>query len=543
MTGVQDAARRDIARFALFLVASVLVSRIWFIVHRAIDVDEFEHAHAVWCVARGQIPYLDFFEHHTPGLYLLFAPVFRLFATDTDPAAAVSWFVFCRFVMLAMTAGSVALVYTLGVMWRDHFTGALAAALVTTSSQFLDTMLELRPDVPALLCVLCALVLGVDAWRADRRRIAAVTFFLSGVALGAALMFTQKYVFAVPGFGAALLVYAVNGQTGGDVRARASRLAWFVLGLAAPIGWAAWWFAAHHALGAFVQFNVAENIRLSASRFSPLPRVLSNVVHAPALLLLGAAGFVEAVQRIRTRRDDSLLLAGTAASLFAGLFFVGRAYQQYFIMFFPHLAVFGAGFAQHLWRTPSLPMRSRLAVGALLLLIPAASLGALLAFIPDRTSGPGAAMIGAFTLAAVLTAAAAWRWLCAQPVRAACTALVALAALSLGNLARRFEPMAPQIVDITYVIQHTRPTDTVLGASTGPGVFRPHAWYYFFNSGPFASDRELADLADAIETARISPQIVVLEDYREQPMPPAVRRYVRQHYRQVRGTMYERLPD
>jgi len=201
-------AERVITRLALMVTAAVLFSRVWFIFHRAMDVDEFEHAHAAWCVARGQLPYVDFFEHHTPWLYLLFAPTFRYFATDTDPAAAVSWFLFARLAMLAMTTVIVLLVYRLAVMSRDHFTGVLAAALITTASQFLDTMLEFRPDVPASLCFLTSLVLAIGASRAGRWNVAAVAFILSGPALGGALMFTQKYVFVLPGFGAALLVYA-----------------------------------------------------------------------------------------------------------------------------------------------------------------------------------------------------------------------------------------------------------------------------------------------------------------------------------------------
>jgi len=102
--------------------------------------------------------------------------------------------------MLAMTAVIVVLVYRLAVVSRDHFTGVLAAELITTASQFLDTMLEFRPDVPVSLCFLTSLVLAIGASRAGRWNVAAVTFILSGLALGGALMFKQKSVFVLPGF-------------------------------------------------------------------------------------------------------------------------------------------------------------------------------------------------------------------------------------------------------------------------------------------------------------------------------------------------------
>jgi len=43
---------------------------------RGIDPDELEHLHAAFCVWRGDLPYRDFFEHHAPALYWLAWPLF-----------------------------------------------------------------------------------------------------------------------------------------------------------------------------------------------------------------------------------------------------------------------------------------------------------------------------------------------------------------------------------------------------------------------------------------------------------------------------------
>lgn len=40
--------------------------------------DNVEHIHATWLVAYGEVPYRDFFQHHNPLLWYLFAPVIRL---------------------------------------------------------------------------------------------------------------------------------------------------------------------------------------------------------------------------------------------------------------------------------------------------------------------------------------------------------------------------------------------------------------------------------------------------------------------------------
>ena len=52
--------------FLLAAIVALLVARIPVILRRAIDNDEFEHAHAAWNVFTGLLPYKDFFEHHTP---------------------------------------------------------------------------------------------------------------------------------------------------------------------------------------------------------------------------------------------------------------------------------------------------------------------------------------------------------------------------------------------------------------------------------------------------------------------------------------------
>lgn len=532
-------SRRAIFRAALLVVGVVLVSRVWFILHRAIDIDEFEHAHATWCVSRGLVPYADFYEHHTPWLYFLFAPLFPRFNTDTDPAAAQALLIACRFVMWAITVACVALVYHLGAFCRDRFTGMLAAALLVTTSQFINVALEFRPDVPALLLFLVSLTAAVRACRAGPRASLA-RFAASGLALGGALMFTQKYLFALPGFGVALLVYIVGDGEIASTRARGARVAVFALGLLTPIALTAWWFAAHQALSAFAYSNVTVNARLNADRFPPLPRLLSNVIHDPALYLFGVGGLVAAVLRARANRDA--VLVATTASLLIGLFAIGRSNDQYYMMFLPLLAVFAAAFAHDTLTAVGrrLPLHRMSPVA--LAIVPAASLVVLLAFTGGRATRQGAIMIAGFAGATLLVAYALWTWRSGRPAAAATLALCSLLAFSAGNLARWFAPNAPQFAELAYVTAHTRPTDTVFGDSPGPGVFRPHAWFYFFLTGPFASDRDGARLVEDLESGRMRPTIVVLGAFAHW-LPSRVPAYVHEHYRLVGVNVFERRSE
>jgi len=235
---------------ALALTAALLLSRLWFVTHRALDLDEFEHAHASWSVSRGLLPYRDFFEHHPPAFYLLAAPLFGDPAVATSVPAAVRALTLARAAMWVLMVVSVAAVYRLSVTVGGRLAGALAVLLLASSSQFLESMLEFRPDVPAVLCLLVVIwaVSGTDDRDASSRR--QVRLFAAGVAFGAALLFTQKAIFAAPGLGLALLV-----------RRRAVPILAFAAGVIAPIAITLWWFARHDALRPLWYYTVVFNGR------------------------------------------------------------------------------------------------------------------------------------------------------------------------------------------------------------------------------------------------------------------------------------------
>lgn len=52
-------------------------------------MDTAEHIHSSWLVSIGKVPYRDFFQHHNPLLWYLFAPVTQLFYRDTAIVYAV----------------------------------------------------------------------------------------------------------------------------------------------------------------------------------------------------------------------------------------------------------------------------------------------------------------------------------------------------------------------------------------------------------------------------------------------------------------------
>jgi len=163
------------------------------IANRTLDPDESQHLHAAWLVAQGQVPFVDFWEHHTPALYYLLAPV--ALALPEGPAI---YFV-ARAAMAVAAAGALAALWRLT---RRLGVGSAMAAIILLALQprFVEHATQVRPDVPALTLWATALA-GVAAWR---ERGGAVRLWGAGLALGLAVTFTPKAL--VGAVGLALVV-------------------------------------------------------------------------------------------------------------------------------------------------------------------------------------------------------------------------------------------------------------------------------------------------------------------------------------------------
>ena len=53
------------------LALGAFVARLPLLRVREFDPDELEHLHGAWCIAKGLLPFRDYFEHHMPGMYYL----------------------------------------------------------------------------------------------------------------------------------------------------------------------------------------------------------------------------------------------------------------------------------------------------------------------------------------------------------------------------------------------------------------------------------------------------------------------------------------
>lgn len=274
---------------ALAATATLLAALLVYSVssQRAFQVDEVEHIHAAFHVAAGRVLYRDVFECHTPGLYLLLAPVIDA----DDPVAS---FFRARMVMLVLLLATIA--FAARVAW--HLRGAQAAWLVATAllvhSTFVERGMEVRPDGPLALAVTGALALATTRLQPVR------IYVLQGLVMGLAFMFTQKSAIATVGFGLVWL--------GAAVKERNWRLVvWPCLAWAVPIVLVTAVFAALGALGPFLERNLLTPLgdttrtRTNTLGFSPAPFLQQEGLRNPAFYAAALAGLAFATSACFTR--------------------------------------------------------------------------------------------------------------------------------------------------------------------------------------------------------------------------------------------------
>jgi 4-amino-4-deoxy-L-arabinose transferase-like glycosyltransferase len=308
-------------------IAALLLARLPLLLVRSFDPDEFEHSHAAWSVFKGLLPYRDFFEHHTPWYYFTLSPFFRWFAVDQSFDSAHRFLLFGRLFSLGFTAISVVLVALVGRLIANRRAGLLAGVFIAAQPIVIRKALEIRPDVAALPFFVGSLwfLLGAmgdpDVARGQDRR----WFLVGGLCLGAAVMYTQKMLFALPGVLLGLALWARQTQAWAS---RALAVVAVLGGVAAP-ALATWMvFALRHGGGQFLYDNFLLNARWGLRSERHLAELLRT---AWPILLLASIGVW------RGLRDPArVLLVCTLVSLAVGVAVVPAAYEQYYL---PPLAI------------------------------------------------------------------------------------------------------------------------------------------------------------------------------------------------------------
>ncbi len=474
--------KRACCTIALLMLVGTFAIRFSLFQTRWLNPDEFEHLHAAWCHSEGLVPYRDFFEHHTPWFYWLLLPLVK--GAHEGPDRAVRAVLLARGLSVALTAAALGAVVCIGALWgrsgasRPQVTeeprafpqpvaasgalaGLVAAAVLAGLPMFLDKSLEIRPDVPAMLLWACALVFLARGIRAyEKGEGLSLSFVVSGLCLGGAIMCTQKLLFAVPGFVLGGLLWVLFGGAA-EERTRRLRCAAFsaAAGLFPPLlTWA--WFAAHRAGYVFVYNNFLLNARWRAAE--PPEPLLARLAESswPVLLLAGGGVVVLCLNFITRKTYDwfGVILLGSLTSFLLGLLVIPVAFAQYFLPVLPLVALFAGRFT--VFMAHQVPNLAR-----------PAYLGLVLVFVQGT------------------------------PV-----------SYALGCRDWRNDG---QIAEFKFVLEHTTPNDIVMDGWRGMGVFRPHAWYYYFlhpEVRGMLPPAELASFLSRLESGEVKPKLIVMDN-------------------------------
>ena len=144
--------------------------------------DNVEHIHSAWLVAYGKIPYRDFFQHHNPLLWYLFAPLIKFFSNPLvllDAAHAV-----------AIVAGGLTffIVYKICTSFFASRYASLLSLLLLCPPYYYIYCFNFNPDTFMALFFAMGLYFLFSYWKNPRLYALVIAF----AAFFVAVMFTQK---------------------------------------------------------------------------------------------------------------------------------------------------------------------------------------------------------------------------------------------------------------------------------------------------------------------------------------------------------------
>lgn len=553
---------RSIYLWAVLLVACFAMAKQ--IPTRGIDPDELEHLHAAYCVHRGDVPYRDFFEHHSPALYYVIQPLFWIFGPELD----VLWW--GRGVMFVCSLITLGLTAILARRIAGPATALPAVCLLAWTTIFQTKGIELRPDVPAtLLVILCSVIAFVARSKTERPRegeapaepgmsidvnsdsrfgrslalpeclsisprISWCRCLIIGLVGGLATLFTQKSIVPIAALTIAITVQEARLFSKAGLLWACLRIPTFI-----AVGGAIAWCIA---IGLFALGGAADDLLYSTvyqlwiwpirtDRWEHLRPTL-----AADLTVWFAAGmevlFV-ARQLLRstseTWRDLRTLLALIVALCSLSLLIVKASYAQFYLLWLPLVAIAAAtrlvAWADVVPGDPRSELQFRWIVNVLAFVVIVGEALLLLRVYGEGESTYWGALAGLFIafVFAKLLQNRAWT-----------IALLAAMGLFFGGVrnADRFEWSQDGAHFIIAALhRQVGPEETVLDGFTGYAALRPHAYYYWWiNEYSLAlmspEDRE----SRLLEHLKAHPPAAVLYDGDLGLLPRPVLDWIESHY-------------
>jgi hypothetical protein len=442
---------------------------------RTYDPDEFQHAHSAFLIAQGQLPYRDYFEHHPPLLHFVMAPLIASLQPEAAPAQAFRTLFALRVVSWVAALFGLFAHHLLARRLVGPLGASIATLLLVSTVMVFEKSMEIRPDTFAF-----ALLQGALLLLCGSRSVQRIAFAFS--LLGVGLLFTQKLAFPILGIVLATIL-ALPPWTRENARHWAGMLG----GLLAPTLLCGLYFVAWSAGPAFVEDVFLINLRWKA-RLDAWPFLVSRFLGPNPLFALAAAlallaGIVRLPRGHQPQDDGSRIVTLSALGGALGLAVLPVAWEQYYLICLPAVSI----------------------------------------------------LAGDLIVRGVA-------WLARLVPPAASTAIV-VAVVTVGSLLPAREPLMSQRLRrseakdkaIALILDNSSPQETVLDGYSGIGVFRPHAFPYFFLHAEMRlmlDESRVKELEEGLLNESINPRFASA-DAHLRSVSPRVRDYLDRHFSTV----------
>jgi hypothetical protein len=513
--------------------------RLFYIHHSQIVADEFQHLHSAFLVSHGQIPYRDFYEHHLPLYYYLASIVLPL----GNPGFQT--LVYNRYLALLFWTVTV---WT-GFRWATRLwgrdTGFITLVLLLGNVFLLVAGSVAYLDTLAVSCLLASCLCLSSSKRA--------LTFASGALLSLACLLSQKTATAGPAF---VLYLVFRERAVPNVRrGRWQDLLIFSFGFLCPLVAVGFLLGPAGIQDAYAQC-IAGNVAWKARRF-PFRELLFLADRDGLVYACGLAGVLYQLSEIVKRRFRLLardLPALVLLSLAGGIFVLPVVWEEYFVLLVPLCVLVAAeaitrmsfSFARNGTAYPLISLVAALTVADIFILLYGrvhphpfgrwmtitVFVGwTIIALVTGSTQKRGApSFLGGLLpnrqwLVRLTPASPRTLWVfgvlfplllleVVQQVRYAATAT-----------------NAEQRQQLAYVLAYSSEKDTVLDGYTGLGVFRQHAYRYWFLHEEIQLMLGPRELETGVLQALIARKpVFVFADNYIRSLPAPVQLYVAQHY-------------
>lgn len=316
--------------FFLTLLIIGLTIRLYFAFFHFFDGDEFVHLHSSWLVAQKLLPYRDFHQFHLSLFWYLLAPLFIIF--KTAPALLYA----ARLLMFFLNLAIFYYTYKIANFYGGKKSAILSLLLLSFMVIYLRKSIEVRPDLALTLMGLAGIYSLINQRKSNPPIPPLIkggfftqnkNFILSGLCLGAGVLFVQKGIFYI--FGLSLGLFFSR-------EIKKSRLIYFLVASAIPLGLLTLIYLFQKALPIFISSAFLLPLKMTKC-FPAWDTLRLTFFHYDTFFWL-----VTILGAIRFRKI--FLPLSVIISFFVYLLFFATSYYQYYLPFIPLLSIYGGLF-------------------------------------------------------------------------------------------------------------------------------------------------------------------------------------------------------